>query len=261
MTNSFSNQFQQPYTTVTASHVQRYDYSVRALRDRHFGLTVPNTGTGWRGLRWLQSDLEMSAPGPVWGGTLDLIWGVSSVWVDRVNDGGYFIYKTLYVPQSLHAYPYARDSLLGTAAHYEPGISSGNALEVQSHGGDFGVGLGAIFGGSLSNVRSGLTAATTVEVTLPSSFVMNLSSGHVFFVTQSQDITSLAFTTTQTVVRARVYRGQTMTASLAIVWANNIRWPGDTAPVLTANSGYWDHFVFITTNQGSSWVGWMANSI
>ncbi|MGE3651561.1 MAG: hypothetical protein AB7G10_24740 [Reyranellaceae bacterium] len=252
--NSFHVQNFGVYTTATASQMNRMAASIANVRGFAFGPTMPSTGVQWRGTAWLDSEVRWGDPGWTWAGSLGLLWG-DALWTRRVSDGGAYIAQEVVVVASAAALPLLAEAFVGDAAIREPGLAPGDVLAVQSHGGDLGGSFGPIVAASLSNVRSGFSAATTQAVALNSGTVVNFASGHVVFAVQSANAIGLTFTTVQTVMRGRFLRALAVDGGFAIGWPDNVKFPNDAAPDLATNSGAVDVLDFITLNGGATWVG------
>lgn len=91
---------------------------------------------------------------------------------------------------------------------------------------------------------------TVVTITTASP-TMNLNSGDVFSITPS-GTTSLAFSNTPSAGRAKfVVLEITNGGAVTVNWPTNTRWPGGSAPTLTAAGT--DIVVFFTDDGGSNW--------
>lgn len=100
---------------------------------------------------------------------------------------------------------------------------------------------------------SGAAAGTTV---------LDLSSANVFEMTQAVNITTFTFANPPTTGYAYSFtlirRKDATATSRSIVWPASVKWPAAVAPILTQTTSAIDVFSFLTTDGGTTWLGYVS---
>lgn len=113
--------------------------------------------------------------------------------------------------------------------------------------------------GTLTSYRETRVAGTAVAST-----VLDLSAANIFDVTQPVSITSLTFANpppSGTAYSFTMIRRKDATATArAITWPTSVKWSAGLAPTLTQTSGAVDAFSFLTTDGGTTWLGFTAGT-
>jgi hypothetical protein len=103
---------------------------------------------------------------------------------------------------------------------------------------------------------------TAVAVTATSTTQLNLSNGNLFVLTQAVDITTMQFQNpqpTNEVSSFTIKRVKDNSATArTITWPASVKWPGGTAPTLTATANAVDILTFFTHDNGTTWYGFTA---
>jgi hypothetical protein len=88
------------------------------------------------------------------------------------------------------------------------------------------------------------------------TLTLDLSTAGVFYVALNADITTLTISNTQSVGSSAFTLIFTADGTpRAVTWGASIVWPGLTAPVLTSTNGKKDIFTFLTSDGGTTWLG------
>lgn len=97
---------------------------------------------------------------------------------------------------------------------------------------------------------------TAYSVNSGSALTVSLTNGTVYIVTLTANCT-LTFPTAATAGKSfMLVIKQDATGSRTITWPSSVKWPGNTAPTITATASKADKFVF--TAEGSFWLGSVA---
>lgn len=104
--------------------------------------------------------------------------------------------------------------------------------------------------------------AETVDTTASagSSYEINLEEGNVHDITLTANAT-LTFSNPPSTGKAGSFTliiKQDGTGSRSITWPASVNWEGGSAPILTTTSSAVDIFVFITTDGGTTWYGFVS---
>lgn len=109
---------------------------------------------------------------------------------------------------------------------------------------------------SYRETRTSLAAAATTN--------LDLSTANIFDMTQAVSITSLTFTNVPasgTGYSFTLIRRKDATATArAITWPASVKWAAGIAPALTQTTGAVDAFSFLTTDGGTTWLGFTAGT-
>jgi hypothetical protein len=106
-----------------------------------------------------------------------------------------------------------------------------------------------------SKTLTGLTETQTAPAISAGTLTLNCASGNVFAVALNANITTLAFSN---VPASGTAYGCTVEftadgSQRTITWGAAVKWPGGTAPTLTATNGKVDRVVLTTRDGGTTW--------
>jgi hypothetical protein len=119
------------------------------------------------------------------------------------------------------------------------------------------------FSGALSFTSSIKTTSIIETFTAPSItsnvLTIDLTQGTVFNVTNSANINTFTISnptasTAQAFTLVMTSNGSSRTQT----WGSSVKWPGGTAPTLTATSGKKDILSFVTNDGGTTWYGFVG---
>ena len=102
-----------------------------------------------------------------------------------------------------------------------------------------------------SSVTQTASASTSINCATANNFILNMSAS----------ITNLEFSNiplSGRVYNLTLYIVQDATGGRTILWPATIRWPGGTAPTLTAAANKTDVITLVTYNAGTTWLGFVA---
>lgn len=93
------------------------------------------------------------------------------------------------------------------------------------------------------------------------SLTLNLDNSNVFLVSLNSNITTITISNVNT--SSNTSQGFTIIFTAdgtqrSISWPASVKWPGGTAPTPTSTSTKKDVYHFITTDGGTSWLGFIA---
>lgn len=114
------------------------------------------------------------------------------------------------------------------------------------------VGTSVDFGSRYTELGSSVTATATTA--------LNCALGNNFVVTMSASITTLTFSAIPAAGRVynlTLFLNQDATGGRTIIWPASVRWPGGTAPTLSA-ANKTDVITLVTNNGGTTWLGFAA---
>jgi hypothetical protein len=129
--------------------------------------------------------------------------------------------------------------------------------------------LSGTIGGSLTwsgaqTFSSSIKTTSIIETFSAPSITSNvltidLTQGTVFNVTNSANINTFTISnatasTAQAFTLVMTSNGSSRTQT----WGSSVKWPGGTAPTLTATSGKVDVLTFVTNNGGTTWYGFVG---
>lgn len=114
-----------------------------------------------------------------------------------------------------------------------------------------------ISGPTLTKYREPTSAPTISSGTL----TLNLNTSQVFLVSLNANITTLTISNTpadsNTLVGFTVIFTADGTAR-TITWPASVKWAGGTAPTMTSTNNKKDVLSFITTDAGTTWLGFVG---
>lgn len=114
-----------------------------------------------------------------------------------------------------------------------------------------------ISGPTLTKYREPTSAPTISSGTL----TLNLNTSQVFLVSLNANITTLTISNTPADSNTLVGFTVIFTADgtlRTITWPGSVKWPGGTAPTMTSTSTKKDVISFITTDAGTTWLGFVG---
>lgn len=101
-----------------------------------------------------------------------------------------------------------------------------------------------------------------VPVSIVSSGVtLNLSSGNLFTTTLNSNISGIIISNPPSASNTAIGFSWILTAdgtSRTITWPNSIKWPGGTTPTLTSTNAKRDILSFLSTDNGTSYLGFIG---
>lgn len=101
---------------------------------------------------------------------------------------------------------------------------------------------------------------TCVVANSGTSYTINLESGNVFEITLTGSCT-LAFSNPPASGKAgscTLILRQDATGGRSVTWPSSVKWPGGVPPTLSTGANQVDILVFLTTNGGATWYGFLA---
>jgi hypothetical protein len=101
---------------------------------------------------------------------------------------------------------------------------------------------------------------TTVSIS-SGSLTIDLSLGNIFVVSRDQNITSITITNSPSsshMGNFTLVLENTIGSGGTITWPASIKWPGETSPTISNTSGKRDIFSFMSTDGGTSWMGFIG---
>jgi hypothetical protein len=119
---------------------------------------------------------------------------------------------------------------------------------------------------ALAGANGTLTAyrETRVAGAASATTVLDLASANIFEVSQAVSITSLTFANAPpagTAYSFTLIRRKDATATArAITWPTSVKWSAGLAPTLTQTASGVDAFSFLTTDGGTTWLGFTAGT-
>jgi hypothetical protein len=117
---------------------------------------------------------------------------------------------------------------------------------------------------TLGSANGTLTAyrETRVAGSASGTTILDLSSANVFDVSQAVNITTLTFANAPASGYAYSFtlirRKDATATSRTITWPASVKWPSAVAPILTQTTGAVDVFSFLTTDGGTTWLGYIS---
>jgi hypothetical protein len=90
---------------------------------------------------------------------------------------------------------------------------------------------------------------------------INLNQGNVFLINLNTNITTINISNVpnlDNIVVAFTMIITTSGSNRTISWPSSIKWPANTAPVITIFTGKKDFFSFVTTDKGLNWFGFIG---
>lgn len=93
------------------------------------------------------------------------------------------------------------------------------------------------------------------------SLTLNLNNSNVFLVTLNSNITSITISNVNST--SSTSQGFTLIftadgTARSVTWPASVKWPGGTAPTLTSTSSKKDVIHFVTTDNGTTWLAFVA---
>jgi hypothetical protein len=102
------------------------------------------------------------------------------------------------------------------------------------------------------------TSAPTIS---SGSLTLNLNNGSIFLVSLNAAITSITISNTPSTSNTAVGFSLIFTAdgtARSITWPASVKWAGGTAPTLTSTNAKRDVLSFVSTDQGTTWLGFVG---
>jgi hypothetical protein len=90
---------------------------------------------------------------------------------------------------------------------------------------------------------------------------LNLSLGNIFIVSRDQNINSISITNSPSsshIGNFTLILENAIGSGGTITWPASIKWPGGTAPTISNTLGKRDVFSFISTDGGTTWMGFIG---
>ena len=90
---------------------------------------------------------------------------------------------------------------------------------------------------------------------------IDLNQGNVFLINLNQNVNTLNILNVPSLDNIVVAFTMVITTSgdnRTISWPSSIKWPANTAPVITVFTGKKDFFSFVTTDKGLNWFGFIG---
>lgn len=97
-----------------------------------------------------------------------------------------------------------------------------------------------------------------VAVTATATTTLNCALGNVFAIALGVNISTLQFSNVPAsgkVFSMTLKLTQDATGNRSVTWPASIKWPGNTAPTLTATANKYDVLVLWTSDGGVTWTG------
>lgn len=117
---------------------------------------------------------------------------------------------------------------------------------------------------TLGTANGTLTAyrETRVSGAAGATTVLDLSSANIFEMTQAVNITTLTLANAPASGYAYSFtlirRKDATATARSITWPASVKWPGAVAPILTQTTSAVDVFSFLTTDGGTTWLGYIS---
>lgn len=104
------------------------------------------------------------------------------------------------------------------------------------------------------------TEATSAPAISSSTLTLDLLNGHVFLVSLNSNITTL---TISNIPAGTNLTGFTLIftadgTARSVTWPASVKWPGGVAPTLTSTNTKIDVLNFVSTDNGTSWLGFVG---
>lgn len=121
------------------------------------------------------------------------------------------------------------------------------------------------FASGINTTNLDITARYTEKVVstsiISSGLTLNLNSGNLFTSSLNSNISSISITGVPVTSEVAVGFSLIFTAdgtARTVTWPSDIKWAGNTAPTLTSASGKRDFLTFISTNNGTDYLGFVG---
>lgn len=121
------------------------------------------------------------------------------------------------------------------------------------------------FASGINTTNLDITARYTEKVVstsiISSGLTLNLNSGNLFTSSLNSNISSISITGVPVTSGVAVGFSLIFTAdgtARTVTWPSGIKWAGNTAPTLTSASGKRDFLTFISTNNGTDYLGFVG---
>ena len=93
------------------------------------------------------------------------------------------------------------------------------------------------------------------------SLTLNLENSNVFLVSLNANITTITISNVNST--SSTSQGFTLIftadgTARSVTWPASVKWPGGTAPSQTSTNGKKDVLHFVTTDNGTTWLGFVA---
>lgn len=138
--------------------------------------------------------------------------------------------------------------------------SAGSAITATSNAIVMNAPLAADFISPVGPTLTGLKEIKTAPTISTNTLTLDCSAGNVFAVSLNANITTLTFTN---IPASGTAYGMTLSftadgTARTITWPAAVKWPGGTAPTLTATLNKADTFVLTTWDAGTTWYAFTA---
>jgi hypothetical protein len=117
---------------------------------------------------------------------------------------------------------------------------------------------------TLGSSNGTLTAyrETRVAGSASGTTILDLSSANIFDMSQAVNITTFTFANAPASGYAYSFtlirRKDATATARTIAWPASVKWPSAVAPILTQTTGAIDVFSFLTTDGGTTWLGYIS---
>jgi hypothetical protein len=115
---------------------------------------------------------------------------------------------------------------------------------------------------SSGDVRArGYLEKTATAAISSGTLTLNLSTARVFLVTLNANITTLTISNVPSTASSVVSFTLILTAdgtARTVTWPASVKWPGGTAPTLTSTNTKKDVISFVSTDAGTTWLGFVG---
>jgi hypothetical protein len=157
------------------------------------------------------------------------------------------------------------NSFAGTLANQNIRFSPANTEEMRITPSGVGIGTTApvhelhVAGNILCNqLYLEKTSAPTIS---SNTLTINLSNSQLFLVSLNSNITTLTISNTPATSNITIGFTIIFTAdgtARSVTWPASIKWPGNSAPAITSTNGKLDVFSFVSTDNGTTWLGFVG---
>lgn len=111
------------------------------------------------------------------------------------------------------------------------------------------------------SINSRYTEKVVPVSIVSSGITLNLSSGNLFTTSLTSNITGVTISNPPSSSNTSIGFSWILTADgtgRTITWPSSVKWPGGSGPTLTATSGKIDVLSFLSTNNGTSYLGFIG---